>query len=375
MTMHRVEQGQRLSEIAEKYGTSTEEIVRANPAKEAITLPSGKQVFASLAAGEDIELPGVLGAAESDYPRRFYEQAFDALHATLSMDLKSQETLDKVAQAASYMKSAVTYLETHTLTSSKYASQLDAVVYAKGILLNIDTLDDILTGKAIFHAPANYYALLADTLGRLGAEMDKWPKPASSSLDLLFSRSAWKAAQTKLPPTSTFPTDTSASQGAGAGTKVPSSDPVSWGGPIKVKLGGEEICAEKGLRFNATTGLCVSADGSTSDPFAGTATTPSTAPTCPAGTWWKESTQSCVPNDSQAELPFGGDSKLLAEARERAYQEDLAKQRAAAAAASSSTKKKVLIVAGSVLALGLAGFGAWHMLAKDKAEPEKKPAP
>ena len=74
MTMHRVEEGQRLSEIAANYGISTDEIVRANPTKESVTLASGAQVFASLAAGEDIELPGVLGLGSS--PNAFGSSPF-----------------------------------------------------------------------------------------------------------------------------------------------------------------------------------------------------------------------------------------------------------------------------------------------------------
>lgn len=395
MTMHRVEEGQRLSEIAAKYGITTDEIVRANPTKEAVTLPSGAQVFASLAAGDDIALPGVLGAAESDYPRKFYQQAYDALRVTLSMDLKSAGTLDQVAQAAASMKSAVTYLQTHTLTSSKYRDQLDAVVYAKGILNSIDTLDAILRGQSVVIG-SNYYVLLGSTLQQLENELDKWPKPAAASgtMDFVFHGNLLnQKPKTGAFPTGAFPTGSGPKYGPSAGSgSVPTTDAA------------ETACAAKGARLNRQTGMCDASDGTSSKPFpdvtwGGPANVklPSdteagapavTAAECSAkGMVFDVKTKACVPEFMCAdgtvmykgqclqpgvvELYLRQDENAKQEAEKRAAVEKArAEAEKAAAASASSTTKKVLIVAGSVVALGLAGWGAWHVLAKDKA-PEK----
>jgi hypothetical protein len=95
--------------------------------------------------------------------------------------------------------------------------------------------------------------------------------------------------------------------------------------------------------------------------------------TCPSGSEFDPKTGSCGPIVYQQTGPGGGrmgdgDAKILAEAREQDRKKELEKQ-AAEAAASSTKTKKVLIVAGSVLALGLAGLGAWHVFAKDKPAP------
>lgn len=57
MIRYRVEDGERLSEIARRHELSTDQIVAANPHRASVTLDSGEQVFASLAAGDDIDLP------------------------------------------------------------------------------------------------------------------------------------------------------------------------------------------------------------------------------------------------------------------------------------------------------------------------------
>lgn len=57
MIRYTVKDGDRLSDIARGLGLSTDEIVAANPNREAVTLASGERVFASLAMGDDIEIP------------------------------------------------------------------------------------------------------------------------------------------------------------------------------------------------------------------------------------------------------------------------------------------------------------------------------
>lgn len=57
MIRYSVQDGDRLSTIAERYELSTDEIVAANPHRASVTLDSGEKVFASLAAGDDIDLP------------------------------------------------------------------------------------------------------------------------------------------------------------------------------------------------------------------------------------------------------------------------------------------------------------------------------
>ena len=58
---HRIEQGERLTDIASQYGVEVSDILAANPKRARMTLPSGSQVFASLAAGEQIADPGGAG--------------------------------------------------------------------------------------------------------------------------------------------------------------------------------------------------------------------------------------------------------------------------------------------------------------------------
>lgn len=57
MIRYNVEDGDRLSDIAYRHGLSTDQIVAANPHRASVTLDSGERVFASLASGDDIELP------------------------------------------------------------------------------------------------------------------------------------------------------------------------------------------------------------------------------------------------------------------------------------------------------------------------------
>ena len=62
-TIHRVGPGERLSEIAVLHGVPYQDIVAANPGKPLACLASGEVVFAALAEGEDIEVPGCVGDA------------------------------------------------------------------------------------------------------------------------------------------------------------------------------------------------------------------------------------------------------------------------------------------------------------------------
>lgn len=57
MIRYSVEDGDRLSDIARRHGLSTDQIVAANPQRASVMLESGEKVFASLAAGDDIDLP------------------------------------------------------------------------------------------------------------------------------------------------------------------------------------------------------------------------------------------------------------------------------------------------------------------------------
>ncbi len=72
MIVHRVQQGERLSTIAQAYGVSTGSIVDANPAMPPRMLPSGERVFAALAEGDDLIIPVErsvgLGAGHNLYP-------------------------------------------------------------------------------------------------------------------------------------------------------------------------------------------------------------------------------------------------------------------------------------------------------------------
>lgn len=62
MIRHTVQEGEKLSDIAGAYGIDVRDVLAANPQKARVALPSGVQVFQSLSAGEDLELPGTLGA-------------------------------------------------------------------------------------------------------------------------------------------------------------------------------------------------------------------------------------------------------------------------------------------------------------------------
>ncbi len=63
MLVHRVRQGDRLSTLASAYGLHADAIIAANPGKPTALLPSGQRVFASLAEGDDIAIPQMLGNA------------------------------------------------------------------------------------------------------------------------------------------------------------------------------------------------------------------------------------------------------------------------------------------------------------------------
>lgn len=58
MIIHLVKQGEKLSEIAARYGTTTDAIVARNRHRPAVQLPSGERVFASLSAGDEIRVLG-----------------------------------------------------------------------------------------------------------------------------------------------------------------------------------------------------------------------------------------------------------------------------------------------------------------------------
>lgn len=51
MTKHRVQQGEKLSTIAARYGVSHQAFLGSNPDRETTTLPSGETVFRSLSTG------------------------------------------------------------------------------------------------------------------------------------------------------------------------------------------------------------------------------------------------------------------------------------------------------------------------------------
>ena len=58
MIIHLVKQGEKLSEIAARYGTTTDAIVDRNRHRPAVQLPSGARVFASLSAGDELRVLG-----------------------------------------------------------------------------------------------------------------------------------------------------------------------------------------------------------------------------------------------------------------------------------------------------------------------------
>lgn len=61
---HTVQEGETLSGIAAAHGIDVRDVLAANPQKARLELASGAQVFQSLAAGEDLELPAtMLGAS------------------------------------------------------------------------------------------------------------------------------------------------------------------------------------------------------------------------------------------------------------------------------------------------------------------------
>lgn len=62
MATHRVRAEERLSDIAALHGVSHQELLIANPEKPRTRLQSGAIVFATLAEGEELTLPGRLGA-------------------------------------------------------------------------------------------------------------------------------------------------------------------------------------------------------------------------------------------------------------------------------------------------------------------------
>ena len=73
--MHRVEDGERLSAIAQRYGIGVDDMVRANPAKPRLQTIGGA-VFETLSVGELLAVPAPLGAAEvPNPPRVFLEDA------------------------------------------------------------------------------------------------------------------------------------------------------------------------------------------------------------------------------------------------------------------------------------------------------------
>jgi len=65
---HVVRQDEKLSEIAALHGVDVAAIVAANPQRPRVTLESGVQVFRSLASGEELRLPGSLGAVGDVLP-------------------------------------------------------------------------------------------------------------------------------------------------------------------------------------------------------------------------------------------------------------------------------------------------------------------
>lgn len=354
MTMHRVQDGEKLSEIAKAYGTTTDQIVRWNPEKEAVVLPSGERVFATLSAGEDIELPGVLGDGEL-YPREFYERAFLALQPTTSMDLKSQEILDQVAYAAAAMKSAMAYLQTHPELVSEYKTKhlQDPIGLTTGTIANIDRLDSILRGIPV-PGTNNYYTELAYAFERLGTEMDRWPKSAQSAASISFG--PWFKQLAPTTPTGSFP-----------------SQSASWGGPAKVELPtnsagpvtdtkvqpdvlppkpGAKECAAQGGVFDVKTGECKVFSPEPSEPSEADPIMLLRAACTAKHGVFDEATREC--RVQQTTSP------------------------PAAETGGVSTTKKGLIIAGAVVALGLAGFGAWRLFAKDKTgdkKPDEKPTP
>lgn len=62
MSRHVVQEGEKLSGIAGMYGIGVRDVLMANPHKARVQLASGEQVFQSLAAGDELDLPGTVGA-------------------------------------------------------------------------------------------------------------------------------------------------------------------------------------------------------------------------------------------------------------------------------------------------------------------------
>lgn len=63
MHVHRMEFGQRLSDVARQYGTTTEAIVAANPHKESSFVFGVGAVFSEIGNGEPIHVPVGVGAS------------------------------------------------------------------------------------------------------------------------------------------------------------------------------------------------------------------------------------------------------------------------------------------------------------------------
>jgi hypothetical protein len=64
MIIHLVREGEKLSSIAARYGTSTDAIVDKNQHRPSVQLLSGARVFASLSAGDELVMPPVAGMAD-----------------------------------------------------------------------------------------------------------------------------------------------------------------------------------------------------------------------------------------------------------------------------------------------------------------------
>lgn len=58
-----VREGEKLSDIASRYGTTTDAIVKCNRHRPSVQLASGERVFASLSAGDEILMPASAGMA------------------------------------------------------------------------------------------------------------------------------------------------------------------------------------------------------------------------------------------------------------------------------------------------------------------------
>ena len=69
MTKHRVQQGEKLSTIAARYGVSHQAFLGSNPDRETTTLPSGETVFRSLSIGDELLVPAGAAPLPVDEPR------------------------------------------------------------------------------------------------------------------------------------------------------------------------------------------------------------------------------------------------------------------------------------------------------------------